>query len=114
MAMVDGDGAGGWRWISAASGRGCCADGSLFGDFCCESYMGAFTEVACFEETKAVAPGTGGRYGRVAGAPPVPCHPGLKLFSFAIPLTWCRLATRKSAFNAQISLLEVSITARKT
>ena len=26
----------------------------VFGDFCCESYMGPFTEVPCFEETKAV------------------------------------------------------------
>ena len=37
------------------------------GDFCCESYIGPFMEVACFEETKAVAPGTVGRYGRVPG-----------------------------------------------
>ena len=35
-----------------------------WGDFCCESYMGPFTEVACFKETKAVAHGTVGRYGR--------------------------------------------------
>ena len=30
------------------------------GDFCGESYVGAFTEVAWIEETKAVVHGTGG------------------------------------------------------
>ena len=39
----------------------------IFGDFCCESYMGPFTQVACFEETKAVAHGTVGWYGWVPG-----------------------------------------------
>ena len=36
----------------------------VFGDLCGKSYIGAFTEVARFEETKAVAPGTGARYRR--------------------------------------------------
>ena len=35
------------------------------GDFYCEYSIGLFTEVACFEETKVVAPGTVGRYRRV-------------------------------------------------
>ena len=67
-----------WTWLLC--------DFSVFGDFCCESYMGAFTEVACFEETKAVAPGTGARYGRVcARTRPVQVP---NLLSFATSLTW--------------------------
>ena len=38
----------------------------VFGDFCCESYMGTFTEVDGFKETKAVAPGTVAWYRRMA------------------------------------------------
>ena len=45
MVDGDGDGDGGSGWISAASGRGCCATSLVFDDFCGESYMGAFTEV---------------------------------------------------------------------
>ena len=60
MAMVDGDGS--RQCLDMVVVRLL-----VFGDFCCESYMGPFTEVAYFEETEAVAHGTVGRYGRELG-----------------------------------------------
>ena len=71
----------------------------VFGDFCGESYMGAFTEVAWFGETKAVAPGTGAWYG---WAVPVPGPPGAHSAQLRNPFDLVILATRKSALNAQI------------
>ena len=71
----------------------------VFCDFCGESYMRAFTEVARFEETKAVTPGTGARYGRVV---PVPDPPGALSAALRDPFDLVILATRKSSLNAQI------------
>ena len=69
------------------------------GDFYRESYMGAFTEVAWFGETKAVAPGTGARYGRVV---PVPGPPGALSAQLYDPFDLVILATRISSLIAQI------------
>ena len=82
------------------------------GDFCCESYIGPFTEVACFEETKAVAPGTVGT-GGCRGAPPVPYQVGTQFVQRRDPFDLVQMETCKSAFNAQISLHKKSKTARK-
>ena len=75
-----------------------------WGDFCCESYMGPFTEVACFEETKAVAPGTVGRYGQEPGCSARTVSSGAQVVQLRDPFDLVQMATRKSAFNAQILL----------
>ena len=67
-----------WTWLLCGL--------SSFGDFCGESYVGAFTEVAWIEETKAVAHGTGAWYGRVLCPYQVLQAP--KLLRFTTPLTW--------------------------
>ena len=75
-----------------------------WGDFCCESYMGPFPEVACFEETKAVTPGTVERYGRVARCCARTVSSGAQVVQLRGPFDLVQMATRKSAFNAQILL----------
>ena len=75
-----------------------------WGDFCCKSYMEPFTEVACFEETKAVAPGTVARYGRVARCSARTVSSGAQVVQLRGPFDLVQMATRKSAFNAQILL----------
>ena len=76
----------------------------VFYDFCCESYMGPFTVVACFEETKAVAPGTVVRYRRAARCSARTVSSGAQVVQLRGPFDLVQMATRKSAFNAQISL----------
>ena len=107
MAMVDGDGS--RQRLDVVVLRRL-----SLGDFCCESYIGPFTEVACSEETKAVTPSTVRRYGRVPGAPPVPYQVGTQFVQHRDPVDLVHMATRKSAFNAQILLQKKSKTARKT
>ena len=75
-----------------------------WGEFCCESYMGPFTVVACFEETNEVAPGTVARYGRVARCSARTVSSGAQVVQLRGPFDLVQMATRKSAFNAQISL----------
>ena len=68
-----------------------------FCEFCCEEYMGAFTEVPCFEETKVVAPCTGAPYG---GIVPVRDRTGAYLDQLRDPFDLVKLETRELSFNA--------------
>jgi len=70
-----------------------------FDDFCCESYMGAFTKVARVDQAKAAAHGTGAPYGRAVPVPElVEAHVDLLRGLFYLVI----LATRKSSLIAQI------------
>jgi len=91
--MVDGDGDGGdggSGLISAASGRGCCVTTFFSTTSVANLIWGPSRKLLVSRRQRrwclVRSRGTGGW----RGARPVPCHPGLRLFSSAAPLTWCR------------------------
>ena len=81
-----------WMWLL------CC--GSLGATSVANLKWSPFTEVACFEETKAVAPGTVGWYGWEPGCSARTVSSGAQVVQLHDPFDLVQMATSKLAFNA--------------
>ena len=76
----------------------------VFGDFCCESYMGPSRKLLVSRRRRRWHTVRSDGTGENRGAPPVTGRAGAQSDQLRDPVDLVLLATRKSAFNAWILL----------